>query len=349
METFDVNPDIKRARCLPVEFYKDESFFDISRNKIFERTWQFGGLSSDAENLLPVNLLDGFLNEPILFVNDGGFRCVSNVCTHRGNILVGKKCRKNGLRCGYHGRLFDLAGNFVSMPGFEGVEDFPDKSDDLKSVPSAEISGLLFASIYPFAEFETVFQPVLNHLGSLGKVESVSTQSYEVKAHWALYCENYLEGFHIPYVHGGLNKEIDFGSYSTTLFRYSSLQTGAGSEASAGSSFEDGTAAYYYFVFPNLMFNFYPWGLSMNSVEPITKESTRVRYLTVVTDKSNRGRGAGGDLGSVEMEDQKIVESVQRGISARLYEPGRYSVQHEKGTHHFHRLIAEFMNYRQQL
>lgn len=27
-------------------------------------------------------------------------------------------------------------------------------------------------------------------------------------------------------------------------------------------------AAYYYWVFPNLMLNFYPWGLSVNIVQP---------------------------------------------------------------------------------
>ena len=344
MDTFDVNPDIARARCLPLEFYKEDSFFEKSKQKIFERFWQYCGLSSDADNLLPVNLLAGFLNEPILFINDGDIRCVSNVCTHRGNILVDGKCSRTGIRCGYHGRSFDLNGSFVSMPGFEGVEGFPDKSDDLKKVASINISELLFASLYPCAEFETVLEPVLDHLESLGKAESVSTQTYEVKAHWALYCENYLEGFHIPFVHGGLNKVIDFNSYSTELFRYSSLQKGDAAEPSVGGSFEDGTAAFYYFVFPNLMFNFYPWGLSLNSVEPITKELTHVRYLTFVTDKSKCGTGAGGDLGSVELEDQMVVEAVQKGISSRLYEPGRYSVRHEKGTHHFHRLIAEFMN-----
>jgi choline monooxygenase len=35
---------------------------------------------------------------------------------------------------------------------------------------------------------------------------------------------------------------------------------------------------------------------------------------------------------------------VQMGIRSRFYQHGRYSVKHETGTHHFHRLIAQFMN-----
>jgi choline monooxygenase len=43
------------------------------------------------------------------------------------------------------------------------------------------------------------------------------------------------------------------------------------------------------------------------------------------------------------MEDQTVVESVQKGIRSRFYANGRYSPSREQGTHHFHRLIAEFM------
>ena len=44
------------------------------------------------------------------------------------------------------------------------------------------------------------------------------------------------------------------------------------------------------------------------------------------------------------VEDEAVVESVQRGIRSRFYKHGRYSPSREQGTHHFHRLIAEFMN-----
>ena len=45
----------------------------------------------------------------------------------------------------------------------------------------------------------------------------------------------------------------------------------------------------------------------------------------------------------VEKEDQKIVESVQRGIQSSNYTSGRYSVKHEKGIHYFHLLISEYL------
>ena len=55
---------------------------------------------------------------------------------------------------------------------------------------------------------------------------------------------------------------------------------------------------------------------------------------------SQLGRGAGGALDRVETEDEAVVEAVQRGVRSRLYRGGRYSPSHERGVHHFHRLLA---------
>jgi len=53
--------------------------------------------------------------------------------------------------------------------------------------------------------------------------------------------------------------------------------------------------------------------------------------------------GAGAGLDQVEREDEAAVESVQRGLRSRLYNRGRYSPSHERGVHHFHRLLCEFL------
>jgi choline monooxygenase len=90
------------------------------------------------------------------------------------------------------------------------------------------------------------------------------------------------------------------------------------------------------------MLNFYPWGLSVNVVEPLGHASVRVRYTTYVDSRaaSLLGQGAGGDLNQVEREDQAVVLSVQRGVRSRLYDKGRYSPTREQGTHAFHSMLA---------
>ena len=60
-------------------------------------------------------------------------------------------------------------------------------------------------------------------------------------------------------------------------------------------------------------------------------------------DASKLDAGAGAALHQVELEDEAIVRAVQRGTASRFYGKGRYSPTREQGTHHFHRLLCEFM------
>ncbi|MFT3746218.1 MAG: aromatic ring-hydroxylating dioxygenase subunit alpha [Pyrinomonadaceae bacterium] len=339
MSLFEIDPDIRKAKTLSTDFYLDERYFEMSRESIFSKTWHFLGHESEFKGLRPATILPGFFDEPVLLVCDSnGISCLSNVCTHRGKILVEEPCEAHLIRCGYHGRRFSLDGKFLSMPEFEGVANFPCESDDLKQIELADKDGFLFASIEPGEPFDAFVEDAYSSFQNFptGGLELTFRREYEVNAHWALYCENYLEGFHIPYVHHALNAIVDYGTYTTDTFRYSSLQTG----------FDDSgeVAARYLFVFPNLMLNYYPWGVSVNVVRPVTPLKTVVEFYTYVRDGSLVDEGAGADLHGVEMEDEAVVESVQKGVRSRFYSHGRYSPTREQGTHHFHRLIAEFMS-----
>jgi len=205
---FEIDADIRKAKTLSSDFYTDERYFDLSREKIFAKAWHFLGRADDVDSLRPTTLLPGFLDEPVLLSRtDSEVVCLSNVCTHRGKILVEEPCKANLIRCGYHGRRFSLDGKFLSMPEFEGVENFPSDDDDLKRLQTANWEGFLFASIAPFASFGDVNTSV--DAFSYDDLKLTSTKSYDVDSHWALYCENYLEGFHIPYVHKSLNEIVD--------------------------------------------------------------------------------------------------------------------------------------------
>lgn len=338
MSIFNIDADIRKAKTLASDFYTDAEYFDVSKESIFARTWQFAGAIQEIDNLKPLNLLEGFLDEPVLLSKNGDdVSCISNVCTHRGKVLVEGPCNASLIRCGYHGRRFSLDGKFLSMPEFEEVENFPSEKDNLRSIPFGRWGDLLFVSVDPqnlFKEFIADVFPQID-MAKYAGAKLTATRNYEVDAHWALYCENYLEGFHIPFVHKSLNEIVDYGSYATDTFRYSSLQTGHGKEGNV--------AAQYLYIFPNLMFNFYPWGISVNVVRPVTSSRSVIEFLTYISDETKVGSGAGADLENVEMEDEAVVESVQKGIRSRFYTHGRYSPTREQGTHHFHRLICEFM------
>ncbi len=353
---FHIDPDISKAKTLHTDFYTDPVLFQKSREKIFADSWQYIGdrtLVPQYGSCYPFTLLENFLDEPVLLTKDaaGQLYCMSNVCTHRGTILVKEPCNAVHLRCRYHGRQFGLDGSFLSMPEFKEVKNFPTKEDNLKRLPLYEWGPWLFTSLNLKIKSKKYFKAMQDRLAWLPLDEFAykpdRSSEFTVKAHWALYCENYLEGFHIPFVHAGLNAVIDFGKYTTELFEYSNLQLALAKSNEetfdlphSSPDYGKKVAAYYFFVFPNLMFNFYPWGASINLVQPVSADCTRVSFYTYVWKEALYNKGAGSQLDMVEMEDEEVVEAVQKGVRSRFYSYGRYSVTREQGLHHFHRLIS---------
>lgn len=355
---FKIDENIAVAETPPREFYVDQSVFESQKNA-FAQTWQYAGDVGELApmSVSPLQLLPGFLDDPLLLTSgsDGIIRCVSNVCTHRANLLVNEPANCHEIRCNYHGRRFDLDGKFKSMPGFEGVENFPCEKDDLPELNLNAFAGLQFTSLNPKAEFNAVFGDMMERMSFLPlhdlKFDESRSENFEVNANWALYCDNYLEGFHIPFVHPTLNAELSFGDYEYELFNHSNLQIGIGKSGENVFQIPEGhpdhgknISAYYWWVYPNLMFNFYPWGLSFNIVNPVAVDLTKVSFRTYVMDETKLDSGAGSGLGRVEEEDEEVVERVQMGIRSRLYHRGRYSASMEKCVHHFHRLASADLN-----
>src|SRR5262249_38388620 len=125
------------------------------------------------------------------------------------------------------------------------------------------------------------------------RFDPARSRDYLVKANWALYVENYLDALHIPFVHYELAGARDSEAYQTENYRYSNLQLGVsegGGEALAlpetSPDYGRSIAAYYFWLFPNTMFNFYPWGLSVNVVRPLAVDRTRVSFLRYVWDSA---------------------------------------------------------------
>jgi choline monooxygenase len=342
--TYAIDPDITVAETLPGAFYSDAQVFHVLKDRVFARTWQWLGPVDDVAapgSLAPRTLLPGCLDEPLLLARDaaGELRCLSNVCTHRGNILVHEACRAKEIRCGYHSRRFDLAGHMTFMPEFKDARDFPSASDNLPHVAFAQWAGHGFAALETAVPFDAYLGEAMASVAGepLARMahDPARDREFVVQAHWALYVENYLEGFHIPFVHASLNEVVDYGAYSSELHRYSNLQLAHDKQGEV--------AARYWWVFPNLMLNFYPWGLSLNLVQPQAIDRTRVLFRSFVWDRSKLETGAGAGLDRVEAEDEAIVQAVARGVRSRLYTRGRYSPTRERGVHHFHRLLCEFL------
>lgn len=325
----------------PLSLYRPERWPELVE-KVLARTWHVVASVDevDVAGSLVRTLLPGVLDEPVLLTRvDGELRAFSAVCTHRAAVL---EAHRDGARCPYHGRRFAPGGRCVAAPGF----DHPTPADDLPPVPLATLGPLIFVAIAPAMPFDALFPhgrlawlpPLPPQPDPAGEAE------YTLDAHFLLYVENYLEGLHVPFVHPGLAAALDLRDYRVEPAGWSSLQVGVPRDGGPVLHAPDGPiAAAWVSLFPTTMLNHYPWGLSVNVVEPLGPGRTRVRYRRWVRDPARLTQGAGGALDQVEREDDTIVERVHRGAQARLARPGRHAPKWEDALAHFHARIGELL------
>ena len=355
-----IHSKIEKAETLPSDFYTKEENYAKSIESIFAHSWQYIGDRNQflkaPENVFPITILEKSIDEPLIIeTSEDQVRCMSNVCTHRGFQIVHHPAKMKKIICGYHGRRFDLQGKVEHMPEFKEAEDFPRACDHLTHLPVNRWKRFLFTGINPKIDFSIIKDRLDERLSFLD-IESWRfapeyTKVYNVNANWALYCDNYLEGFHIPFVHQDLNSMIDYGEYTTECYDHMSVQIGYGKSGDEGFDLPENhpdfgkvVVAYYYWLFPNFMLNIYSWGVQINIVKPISKDYCKVEFLYFIGDEEKWEKFGKDSLAEkVEREDEYVVEGVQKGMKSRFYETGRFSPKREKGVHHFHTLVSDYM------
>lgn len=315
------------------------------QREVLARSWSYLGdvPSLDGASAAPATLLDGSLSEPLMVTQDRGrLRVLSNACTHRGALLLSAPCQLPSIRCPYHGRRFRLDGTLVAAPGLDPVPNEP-----LPEIPHAELGPLLFAALAPQLPFRAMLAPVMDRLAFLEfqslQPDPTSARAYTIEAHWALWCDNYLEGYHIPFAHPDLARTLDLNRYTVETFDYVALQTGEARADEPAFELPAGhpdsgrrIGGYYLFLFPLTALNFYPWGLSLNAVQPLGPHRTRIVYRNYTWRPELRDRGAGANLDVVEREDDALIERVAAGVRSYLYRPGTMSSIHERAVSWFH-------------
>jgi phenylpropionate dioxygenase-like ring-hydroxylating dioxygenase large terminal subunit len=124
----DIDPDIRKAKTIPSKFYHSLKIYNKLKI-LFDRSWQFIGDTDllEKNNAHPGILLEGMVDEPYLLTKDkGNLECLSNVCTHRGNILCNDSCKSKTLVCGYHGRQFEINGKSYEIKDINSLGDLKD-------------------------------------------------------------------------------------------------------------------------------------------------------------------------------------------------------------------------------
>lgn len=351
-----LHAEIARSRPLPGHYYADPAWLPRERDAIFARAWNLVGW---AEQFAEPGAYSSVTvaGEPIVIVRDAdALRAYYNVCRHRGGPLTDGCGRQRQFTCRYHGWSYALDGRVLRAPHMAEELAAHRATLDLRPVQVARWANLVFVNLDPAAP------GLVDSLGGLAEVAGplaldrmryVSSHTYTVAANWKVYVDNYLEGYHVPPVHPGLNREIDFRDYVTELgeswsYQHAPFARDAGGERLYAPRVA-GDEARYYWLWPNIMLNIYQGLLQTNVVEPDGAERTRVRFdwfaLEPPHDEPSRERTARMVAFSdeVQAEDAAICAAVQRNLGSRGFEPGPYSTRYETGVHQFHRLYADWM------
>lgn len=340
---------LERSETIPSAWYTDPRFDALERDAVFARSWQHVGHLSQVPNAGD-HLITSVAGNPVIVVRgqDGVLRAFYNVCRHRGGPLAMKDGTCDMLQCKYHGWTYQLDGMLRGVPHFNRVELFDKKDYGLIPLQLDVWEGLVFVTLAeqprPVAEnFTGAAERILPT--KLGELKFAQRIDYEVRCNWKVYVDNFLEGYHVPYVHPELVKLYDYQSYVTETYDWYSLQVGPLSGNDNVYGVKEGEALYYC-VFPNFMLNILPGRLQTNLVVPMGPDRCRVEFRYYYADVSSpRAKQLIGDdhdySEKVQREDIEICERVQEGLASRAYDRGRFSVAFESGVYHFQQLLKQ--------
>ncbi|MGI8560371.1 MAG: aromatic ring-hydroxylating oxygenase subunit alpha [Luteimonas sp.] len=345
----DLSPQpLDHATALAARCYVDPAMAALDRRLIFDRAWQ---LVAHACQLQAAgdHVIADLAGLPVIAVrgSDGAIRVMHNVCRHRaGPIASCDGLAARSLRCRYHGWTYGLDGVLRSAPEMDAAPDFHPADIALPQLTVRIWQGMVFAAVDaasapPWEAFVAGIDARLGTDRGLADYGHHQRVGYDVDCNWKVYVDNYLEGYHVPHIHPGLNRLLDYRSYDTQTaqwysFQYSPLE-------SQDALYGDGDALYYW-LWPNTMLNILPGRLQTNRVLPLGVDRCRVEfdfYYPHGNDSAARAKRDADRAFSdeVQREDLDICEAVQRGLASGSYVPGRLNPLRESGVHHFHELV----------
>src|SRR5436305_2580104 len=228
LPAIEVDADIARAWTLPSALYTDPAIYEAEREQIFAPTWQVVGRREQAAK--PGDYFTTEIaGEPLLICRDGEdkLRAFYNVCRHRAGPPAEGCGSRKVFRCAYHGWTYGLDGRLLNAPECEGVENFSFADFGLRPIRVEEWANWIFVNL------EEQGEPLLDSLTELAsqtrrfgleKMRFSERREYVMQCNWKAYVDNYLEGYHLPSVHPGLNRELDYSSYETKQCERHSVQ-----------------------------------------------------------------------------------------------------------------------------
>ena len=167
------------------------------------RFWHPLALASEVTD---VPLAVRLLGEDLVLFRDGGGRLglVHRRCSHRGASLEFGIASERGLRCCYHGWLYDIDGTILETPAEPETSRIRERLCH-GAYPVVERAGLVFAYLgHPEA------RPALPRYDSLEWAADLAPFKLTYPCNWLQVHENTADPIHIPFLHGRVSGTPQF-------------------------------------------------------------------------------------------------------------------------------------------
>ncbi|MEO1142485.1 MAG: Rieske (2Fe-2S) protein, partial [Pseudomonadota bacterium] len=145
----------EQSFTLPSYIYTDPAVYEIEKERIFYKSWQYVGHKSLFQNpgdYVTIRICDQHVF--VMMGGDGVLRAFYNVCQHRAHELLpeGIGNVRSVIVCPYHAWTFEREGNLRGAPRSENRPGFNKADYSLKQVNLEMFLDCAFVNLDPDAE-----------------------------------------------------------------------------------------------------------------------------------------------------------------------------------------------------
>ena len=372
---------VDRATTLLPEAYRSPTYHALEQRRVFAGGWVGIGFTEQVD--APGDVLVGHVAGRSVLVTrgrDGALRAFHNVCRHRAAELVREDCNLRRFRCPYHSWTYSLEGRLLGAPLFEG-SDIPREQRavfDTSHVAGFDPDemGLLPIRVdswahLVFVDLDGGAPRLATWLGDLperlagyrlDETRVHGRRPYAIAANWKLIAENFMEYYHLPWVHPELAKvsRVDDhhrwqgpGMYTgmcTTPVTQDEDSGWTALRPVPGLDGDDAVSGRFVHVFPNVSLSVLPNHVFTMLLTPTGAGSTHEQTALALHPEAGDGSDVTDAVAKllrfwdhVNREDIEIVERVQRGIANEAYTGGRMCYRFEEPLHRFQNMVIDRM------
>jgi phenylpropionate dioxygenase-like ring-hydroxylating dioxygenase large terminal subunit len=348
----------EQAVIPPPAHYTSPALTRLEEERIFRAEWQCIGRTADIPAVGDY-ITYIHCGQPVFCIRGkrGAVRTFANVCRHRMMELLRGSGTARRIVCPYHGWVYDLSGRLSGATHESYFTNFDKAAICLPEIRTEVWQGFVFITLNGEADGVAARVRPLDALIDRFQVADyvpIVTEDSVWDTNWKLLTENYMESYHLPFIHKGTVggffpvEDCTFPEEAPAHFTYSTFTKSDGAaygRAHPDNARLEGEWRYTNIlptIFPSHMFTLAPDYMWYLSLAPQGPGQVRIRYgaslapevVAAMTDWEAETAAAAAFLDTVNNEDRHVVEGAYRGACAPLTAPGPIHPL-ERAIHHF--------------